>query len=355
MHTTRTITPSDLGLPTALPMPKRKRAGIGLVGVGGIAAAHVANYDAAGLNIVAAADISASARKRAESEFKIGTTYEKVAELLADERVEVVDLLTQPSVREEAVLAAVDAGKPIITEKPLTQDLAEGERMVVSAEAAGVPFAVHQNYRWMTMNFLAAHIVRRGFIGEPFFAGIEIYGRQDVDLEGHHFYSVCDNFLTVQWDNHLSDLLRSYTGRDPRRIFARTGRAPGQNFRSDNLLTVITDFGEGLTGHVLHSELTRSHMLGQRSRIDGTKGTLMFDFNENLTIESEELGDGAFQLDATEFDQPGSFAGSMADFLIAIENEREPTVSARRNMVTIRTIVAEDESAKAGGRWVEVT
>ena len=175
MSERRTITLDDLGLPTALPMPKRKDVGIGLVGVGGIAAAHVANYDAAGLNIVAAADISPAARKRAESEYKIGTTYEKVAELLADERVEVVDLLTQPSVREEVVLAAVDAGKPIITEKPLTQDLAEGERMVVSAEAAGVPFAVHQNYRWMTMNFLASRLVQKGLIGEPFFAGIEIY------------------------------------------------------------------------------------------------------------------------------------------------------------------------------------
>ena len=118
---------------------------------------------------------------------------------------------------------------------------------------------------------------------------------------------------------------------------------------------MITDFGEGLTGHVLHSELTRSHLQGQRSRIDGTKGTLIFDFNNELTIESEELGESAFTLDATKFEQPGSFAGSMADFLIAIENGTEPTVSARRNMVTIRTILAEDESANAGGKWIEVT
>ena len=163
-------------------------------------------------------------------------------------------------VREEVLRAAVDAGKPIISEKPLTQDLAEGERMVEYAGGSNVPFAVHQNYRWMTMNFLAAHIVRKGLIGEPFFAGIEIYSRQDVELKDHHFYSICDNFLTVQWDNHLSDLLRYYTGHDPVRVFARSGRSKGQHFRSDNLLTVITDFGEGLTGHVLHSAVSYTHL-----------------------------------------------------------------------------------------------
>jgi len=44
----------------------------------------------------------------------------------------------------------------------------------------------------------------------------------------------------------------------------------------------------------------------------------------------------------------------MGDFLIAIEEDREPLVSGRRNLATIRTILAEDESAKVGGRWVVV-
>ena len=101
------------------------------------------------------------------------------------------------------------------------------------------------------MNYLAHHIIKGGFIGEPFFVSVEIFGRQDVDLVGHTFYAQCDDFLTVQWDNHLADLLRYWTGRDAERVFARTGRMTGQNFKSDNLLVVVADFGAGLTGHIL--------------------------------------------------------------------------------------------------------
>jgi len=42
----------------------------------------------------------------------------------------------------------------------------------------------------------------------------------------------------------------------------------------------------------------------------------------------------------------------MGNFLMALEEDREPMVSGRSNLVTIRTVVAEDESARSGGRWV---
>ena len=46
--------------------------------------------------------------------------------------------------------------------------------------------------------------------------------------------------------------------------------------------------------------------------------------------------------------------GPMGDLLLSVEEEREPLVSARRNLATIRHILAEDESARRGGVWVEV-
>jgi predicted dehydrogenase len=226
--------------------------------------------------------------------------------------------------------------------------------MVEAAERAGIPFAVHQNYRWRKACFLAHHIIQRGFIGEPFFASIEIMGRQDVDLARHPFYSQCRDFLTVQWNNHLADLLRYWTGRDAVRVFARTGRMNGQSFVSDNLLAVVTDFGAGLTGHVLHSELLRCSpaLGGVRCRVDGEKGSMAFDFDSTLSLDSSVLGGGVRTLDTSGLTYVSSFAGTMGDFLIAIEEGREPLVSARRNLATLRTVMAEHRSAQAGGEWV---
>jgi predicted dehydrogenase len=347
------IASAELGIPEAIPMPKRKDWRIGMVGFGGIAqGAHLPAYRDAGWTVSAIADTDPEKRKAARQKFGIERVYTDYRELIADDAVDVVDLLTQPDVRGEVVQAAAEAGKHIITEKPLAESLAEGIRMVEAAERAGVRFAVHQNYRWMRLNFLARHVIERGFIGEPFFAAIEIFGTQDAALAGHPFYSRCRNFLTVQWDNHLADLLRYWTGRDAVRVLARTGRMLGQNFVSDNLLSVLADFGEGLTGYVLHSELLRSSLTSVQCRVDGSKGSILFDFHEKLLLSSELLGGGPCRLETPKAGFASSFAGSMGDFLIAIEQGREPSVSGRNNLATIRTILAEDASARAGGKWV---
>jgi len=349
------ITPRELGLPEALPLPKRRDWAIGMVGFGGIArGAHVPAYQGVGWPVVAVADPDPAAQAAAREKLGIDLVTSDYRELIADERVEVIDLLTHPTLREDVVRAAAEAGKPLITEKPLAASMDEAQRMVAIAGRAGIPLAVHQNYRWRTMCFLAHHIVTRGLIGEPFFASIQILGRQDVDLASHPFYARCEDFLTVQWDTHLADLLRYWTGRDPVRVFARTGRMAGQNFVSDNLLVVVTDFGEGLTGHVLHSELLRSShaMGGVRCRVDGSRGSLAFNFDTELVMECEELGPGPRRLDTSGLTYASSFAGSMGDFLLAIEEGREPQVSARRNLATLRTVMAEHASTRAGGQWV---
>lgn len=346
------ITPKELGIPGSIPLPERQDWRIGIVGFGGIArGAHAPSYRDVGWNIVAVADPDQNAQKAAQ-DFGIKHIYTDFRELIADDEVEVIDLLTQPTLREEVVSAAADVGKPIITEKPFGTTIEECTRMVEVADKAGIKLAVHQNYRWMKMNYLVYHIIRLGLIGEPFFASIEIFGQQDVGLADHSFYSQCRDFLTVQWDNHLADLLRYWTGKDAEQVFARTGRMKGQNFVSDNLMVAVADFGEGLTGHILHSELLRSSLGGVQCRVDGNKGSLSFDFGSSLLMESSELGYGQYMLNTSGSNFVSSFAGSMGDFLIALENDTEPMVSGRRNLSTIRTILAEDESARSGGKWI---
>ena len=346
------VTVKELGIPDAIPLPKHTDWRIGMVGFGGIArGAHFPAYKSGGWKVVAVADPDPSAQKAAKDDFGIQNIYSDYNDLISDDSVDIIDLCTHPIIREEVVAAAASKGKHLITEKPFGPSIAECERMVDITDRAGTKLAIHQNYRWMQMNYLAQHIIKKGYIGEPFFASVEIFGRQDVDLARHAFYSQCKDFLTLQWDNHLADLLRYWTGKDAIRVFARTGRMNGQNFVSDNLLTVIADFGDGLTGHILHSELLRSSIGGVQCRVDGDKGSLAFDFHSSLIMESSILGKKC-ELDTSGLDFVSSHCGSMADFLIAIEEDKEPMVSGRRNLPTIRTILAEDESARAGGKWV---
>ena len=194
------MTAEQLCIQHEIPLPARKDWRIGLVGFGIIAPSHVDAAKKAGWNIGAVADPVDEARDRAAKELEGVRLYSDYNELIADGDVEVITLLTQPTFRAPVVAAAAEAGKPLMTEKPLGLDLAECERMVALMEEAGAPFAVSQNYRWGGANFIATQIVEKGLIGTPFHASIEIYGRQDADLADHPFYSKCTDFLTLQWN-----------------------------------------------------------------------------------------------------------------------------------------------------------
>jgi predicted dehydrogenase len=346
-----TITAQQLGTPHATPLPKRSDWRIGLIGFGGIARSHVRAYRRAGWPIVAVADPDPAARQRAREQLGDVRLYTDYPELIADDEVEVLTLLTHPTIREPVIALAAKAGKPVLTEKPLGRDLAECERMVTLAEEAGIAFAVSQNYRWSGANFIAQHIVEGGLIGTPFHASIEIYGRQDVDLAKHPFYAVCDDFLTVQWNTHLADLLRCWMGRDPQRVMTITRRMQEQRFASDNLLISVVDYGPGFTGHVVHSELLRSSLTRSQCRVDGDEGSLLFNLHgDRLILHSEALGGGPREV---VFDELlPSMCGTMGDLLISLEEGREPQVSARRNLATIRHVLADQESACQGGAWI---
>ena len=351
----KTITPKDLGILEGIPLPRRKDWRIGMIGFGGIARAHTPAYKAAGCQIVAVADPDPAARQRAKEMTGAERIYEDYRDLIRDDRVEVISLLTHPTLREPVVALAAEARKPIQTEKPLASTVEECDRMVALAQKAGIPFAVSQNRRWAPANFFAHHILRKGLIGRPFYAFIEIHGTQDVRLAQHAFYAKCTDFLTIQWNNHMADLLRYWTGRDAKRVLACTRRMVGQNFVSDNLFMSIADFGEGLTGQIIHSELLRSDLQSRRCRVDGDEGSIVFDLDSpTLRMQSKQLGEGTYLLDAGPLKWASSFCGPMGDLLLSIEEGREPLVSARRNAATIRHILAEDKSVRAGGAWVEV-
>ncbi len=352
---TKQITLRELGIPDEIPRPKRTDWRIGIVGYGGIAGAHTPAYLEAGWRIVAVADPDREARRRAENAVPGVSLYENYEDLVADADVEVVSLLTQPTLRLPVVEAALGAGKPVLTEKPFASSIEECERMVSLSARYDIPLAVSQNYRWMGGNFFAQAIIEKGFIGTPFYAAIEIQGKQDVGLAGHPFYSQCEGFLTIQWNNHLADLLRYWFGWDPVRVLACTRRMKGQNFKSDNLLLSIADYGEGATGHIVHGELLRSDLGCSACRVDGDFGSIVFDvYGTELTIHSEQTGDEPCELNLEGKQLASSFSGPMGDLLISIEEGREPATSARQNLPTIRHVAAEERSAGAGGVWIEL-
>ena len=110
---------------------------IGLIGCGTISPAYLsaaATFDI--LQFVGCADINPQAAKNTEERF--GVAAMSVDELLGKDDVEVILNLTIPAVHGAVNLAAIEANKHAYCEKPFGLDVAEGERVLAAATAAGV-------------------------------------------------------------------------------------------------------------------------------------------------------------------------------------------------------------------------
>ena len=82
--------------------------------------------------------------------------------------IDLIDICVPNFAHKEIAVAAAQAGKMIICEKPLAMNAAEGEEMCRAVEAAKVPNMISFNYRRVPSITLAKQIIDEGRIGRPF-------------------------------------------------------------------------------------------------------------------------------------------------------------------------------------------
>src|SRR5512143_2783453 len=87
---------------------------------------------------------------------------------IRNEEIGLVDIVTPNYVHMEPALVALEAGKPVATEKPLAGTLADAKEMVQAAREAQVPTFVWYNYRRCPAVALAHQLVKEGRIGRVF-------------------------------------------------------------------------------------------------------------------------------------------------------------------------------------------
>lgn len=111
---------------------------VGIIGCGNISAAYLRNGETFEiLDFIACADIVLERAQERAAEFGVPMACSP-EELLADPEIEMVINLTIPAVHGEVGMAALDAGKHVYSEKPLTITREDGRRLLESAQAKGL-------------------------------------------------------------------------------------------------------------------------------------------------------------------------------------------------------------------------
>jgi myo-inositol 2-dehydrogenase/D-chiro-inositol 1-dehydrogenase len=134
------VTP-ETAAPVAIPDPP---VGVAVIGVGMMGAHHAENLarHIPGARLVGLADPQAGLAERHAARLACPRWILDYQQLFADPAVEAVVVATPGRFHAEAIVAAAQAGKAVLCEKPIAHDLADADRSIAATRAAGVPFQI---------------------------------------------------------------------------------------------------------------------------------------------------------------------------------------------------------------------
>ena len=144
-----------------------RRVRIGIIGAGGIArSAHLPAYvNIEGAEVVALADVSKENAERVAEQFGVPDTYTDWRELLDRKDIDAVDICTPNQVRKEPTIAACEAGKHVLVQKPMAPTLEDATEMIEAAKRNHVTMGVIFMGRFSATNALVNRLVHAGLIG----------------------------------------------------------------------------------------------------------------------------------------------------------------------------------------------
>jgi predicted dehydrogenase len=327
--------------------PARYRPGIALVGCGGITSWHLTAYRSAGYNVVVLCDINRKrAQQRREEFYPQAYVTDDIHKALAHDDVEVVDITTHTHHRPPLIEAALKAGKHVLSQKPFVTDLDVGLRLADLADKHGVKLAVNQNARWAPHFSYIREAVRAGLLGQVNSIHCDVHWDHSW-AKGTPFEAI-RHLILYDFAIHWFDMLCAVMdGRLPTRMYATMTRSATQEIVPALLAQASVEYPSGqatlvFDGHTQYGRLDRTY-------VAGSKGTIS---SAGLDNDDQQLelatADGVVHPQLKGHWFPDGFHGTMGELLCAIEEQREPSHSARNNLQSLALCFAAVASAERG-------
>ncbi len=273
--------------------------------------------------------------------------YTDYAEALDSVDADAVLNVTPPGVHCEVALAALERGLHVLTEKPLSDTMAAGRRMVEAAEKAGRVLMVSQNYRFHPWVQTMRQVLASGEFGRP--DNMVVRFARAPRFDGS-FRLKMEHPLVADMSIHHFDLMRAVSGQDPESVYAETWKPEWSWFDHDPCAVAIFDFADGMKAVYEGSWVAR----GRETPWEGYWGVECADAlielrDQKVHILSAERPGQDTEVELAQMPCV-SQDYSLLEFQQAVAEEREPATSARDNLKSLAMVFAAMESASSGTR-----
>jgi UDP-N-acetylglucosamine 3-dehydrogenase len=248
-----------------------------IIGAGNIGKTHGRVYKGNPLaDLVAICDMDRARADAAAQELGIRAYYD-VEELLNSEEIQMVSVATagveNGSHHYQPTMQCLAAGKHVLVEKPISNNLGEAKEMVAEAKRRSLCLAVDLNHRFTPATQLAKEKLTSGELGEVLFVNMNLWIRNPRDEPQYYHLRALHS--------HSVDVMR-HMGGDVAKVQAFFHKGPGRASWSN--ASINMQFTSGAVGHLTGSYDMHGpdrHSI-ERTEVGGTKGRVVID---NSTVD----------------------------------------------------------------------
>jgi predicted dehydrogenase len=339
-----------------------KMFNFGIIGCGMIAGFHAKAIAAAGGQLVACFDTFPQSAQRLAGEYSGCKPYTELKEFLADKSIDIVTIGTPSGAHLDPAIAAAEAGKHVIVEKPLEVTLERCDKIIAACEKSKVKLATVFHSRFHDSSQKIKSAIESGRFGRLTLcdAIVKWYRTQQYYDSGkwRGTWALDGGGALMNQAIHTIDLLAWLAGKVVD-VTAKTALLGHENIEVEDTAAAAIKFDNGAIGTIVGTTAAYPGYL-KRIEISGTKGTAIleeedivkWDFAEakpeDEKIKQEMLnrkssGGGASDPAAIDF---SGHAKLFANMIHAIKTDSTPLVNGQEGRKSVEIILAIYKSAK---------
>lgn len=281
---------------------------------------------------------------------------------LKTHRADAALIVVPPALHAPVAIDCLRAGLDVLLEKPFAPTLEEARPVVALAEQLGRTLMISQTFRFRRGPRTVQQLISDGRIGKV----EQVFGTFQKASPFEGFRTEMEEPLIIDMAIHHFDFVRGVFGLEPTRVRARSFNPSWSRFRGNASALVEFETSDGAVVSWTGSYASRGPLTTWDGAWDihGTRGSVRWAENE-VTFRPTEFADTIYQPGGIEksedvmsmslIDMPREERAAVLDeFVGALDAGREPVPSGRDNLGSIALVLAAAESARRGGKTIEL-
>ncbi len=320
----------------------------GLIGASTIAAQHmIGAIRANGGDVVAAMSASAERAKAFAAKHDIRRSTTELAALAGGDDIDAVYISTTNELHRDQALAAADAGKHVLCEKPLALTLADGLAIVHACRARGVTLGTNHHLRNAATHRAMREAILAGRIGRPLFARVFHSVYLPPHLQGWRIDKPeAGGGVILDITVHDADTLRFVLDSEPVAVSAMTSRGGmAQGGLEDGVMGVVR-FANGALAQFHDAFTTRYATTG--FEVHGDEGSLIGRDCMTQAPKGEVMLRTAKGEESLRLEHENLYARSVRLFCEAAAGRGSPAATGEDGVKSLAVALAASEAARAG-------